>query len=186
LHVQLQGSSDFAQFEIKNRALLLQEQPILWTNSAELKAINAMVFFKDSTIEKIDLTEQASILLELQKDSFYNQITATSLHAYFDTTGNLNLVEALGQAWTIFYPETNKQINDTTVQVQREGLNRLFADHLEIAIAGKEISSITYFDQPEGVFYPMNKIDPKEKKIKNFSWNPTLRPQKIDDLRTKN
>ena len=93
------------------------------------------------------------------------------------------MVEALGQAWTIFYPESKKQLNDTTVQIQREGLNRLYADHLEVSIEGKEVNSITYFDQPEGIFYPMQQIDPKERWIKNFSWNPILRPQTLRDLR---
>lgn len=183
LNSQLQGRADFAQYELKSQELLLQEKPILWTNTAELKAETALIFFKDSSIQQIKLTEQASILMELQQDSLYNQLAAKELNAYFDSTGNLNLVEALGQAWTIFYPESKKQLNDTTLQIQREGLNRLFADHLEVSIAGKEVMSITYFDQPEGIFYPMDQIDPKEKWIKNFSWNPSLRPRKVSDLR---
>jgi hypothetical protein len=54
---------------------------------------------------------------------------------------------------------------------------------LEINIIGKEIVGITYFEQPEGIFFPMDQIDQKERLIKNFSWNPNLRPQKVSDLR---
>jgi len=183
IHPQIQGRADYAQFELKSKELLLQEKPILWTKTAELKADTALVFLKDSSIQRINLTQHASILMELEQDSLYNQLAAKILIAHFDSTGNLNLVEALGQAWTIFYPESKKQLNDTTIQIQREGLNRLFADHLEISILGKEVMSISYFDQPEGIFYPMDQIDQKEKWIKNFSWNPQLRPLKISDLR---
>jgi lipopolysaccharide export system protein LptA len=183
LHPQLQGRSDFAQYELKSQQLFLQEKPILWTNTAELKAEAALILLEDSSIQQINLTTNASIVMELQKDSLYNQLAAKELIAHFDTVGNLNLVEALGQAWTIFYPESKKQLNDTTVQIQREGLNRLYADHLEVSIQGKEVNSITYFDQPEGIFYPMQQIDPKEKWIKNFSWSPLLRPQTLRDLR---
>jgi hypothetical protein len=162
---------------------LLEEQPILWTNTAELKAQQAHIFLKDSSLQKIQLTDKASILMELETDSLYNQLAARELNAYFDSTGQLNFVEALGQAWTIFYPETQKQLNDSTLQIQREGLNRLYSEYLEINIAGKEIVGITYFEQPEGIFFPMDQIDQKERWIKNFSWNPNLRPLKVSDLR---
>jgi lipopolysaccharide assembly outer membrane protein LptD (OstA) len=185
IHPQLQGKADFAKYELKSQEFILQERPILWTNSAELKADTARIWLKDSTIQQIYLKDRASILMELQKDSLYNQLAATELIAHFDSSGNINLVEALGQAWTIFYPESKKQLNDTTIQVQREGLNRLFADHLEVSIEAKEVMSITYFDQPEGIFYPMQQIDPKEKWIKNFSWNPKIRPLKVSDLRSE-
>jgi hypothetical protein len=121
--------------------------------------------------------------MELETDSLYNQLAARELNAYFDSTGQLNFVEALGQAWTIFYPETQKELNDSTLQIQREGLNRLYSEYLEINIAGKEIVGITYFEQPEGIFFPMDQIDQKERWIKNFSWNPNLRPLKVSDLR---
>lgn len=183
LSKHMQGRSDAAQFDIKEEVLLLQENPILWSNTAELKAQSASLSLKDSSIQQIQLDQQASIIIELSKDSLFNQMAAKQLIAHFDSSGNLNFVEALGQAWTIFYPETNKQINDSTLQIKREGLNRLFADHLEVQISGKEITDITYFDQPEGIFFPMNQIDRKEKFIKGFSWQPGLRPQKIADLR---
>jgi lipopolysaccharide assembly outer membrane protein LptD (OstA) len=183
INKNLQGRSDYAQFELKTQELLLEEQPILWTNTAELKAQQAHIFLKDSSLQKIQLTDKASILLELETDSLYNQLAARELNAYFDSTGQLNFVEALGQAWTIFYPETQKQLNDSTLQIQREGLNRLYSEYLEINIAGKEIVGITYFEQPEGIFFPMNQIDQKERWIKNFSWNPNLRPLKVSDLR---
>jgi hypothetical protein len=183
INKNLQGRSDYAQFELKTQELLLEEQPILWTNTAELKAQQAHIFLKDSSLQKIQLTDKASILMELEKDSLYNQLAARELNAYFDSTGQLNFVEALGQAWSIFYPETQKELNDSTLQIQREGLNRLYSEYLEINIAGKEIVGITYFEQPEGIFFPMNQIDQKERWIKNFSWNPNLRPLKVSDLR---
>jgi hypothetical protein len=183
INKNLQGLSDYGQFDLKTQELLLEEQPILWTNTAELKAQQAHIFLKDSSLQKIQLTDKASILMELETDSLYNQLAARELNAYFDSTGQLNFVEALGQAWTIFYPETQKELNDSTLQIQREGLNRLYSEYLEINIAGKEIVGITYFEQPEGIFFPMDQIDQKERWIKNFSWNPNLRPLKVSDLR---
>jgi hypothetical protein len=92
-------------------------------------------------------------------------------------------VDATGQAWTIFYPESEKKINDSIIEVQREGLNRLFAERLFVELEKGEVKQITYFNQPDGIFYPMDRIESKEKRIKGFEWNPRLRPKNALDLR---
>jgi hypothetical protein len=110
-------------------------------------------------------------------------MAAEKIVAHFDSSGALNRVDATGQAWTIFYPISEKKINDTLVQMQREGLNRLFAEKLSIELRAGEVKEITYFDQPDGIFFPMDQIDAKEKYIKGFQWNPGLRPQNAISLR---
>ena len=103
--------------------------------------------------------------------------------ADFDTSGTLYQVTASGNAWTIFFPLTTKKINDTLVEEQREGLNRLIAQKLLVELKQGEVSQITYFDQPDGIFYPMQEIDPKDRWIKGFKWNPSLRPRSAITLR---
>jgi hypothetical protein len=110
-------------------------------------------------------------------------MAAANILALFDTTGNLQSVDATGQAWTIFYPESEKRVNDSIVELRREGLNRLFAERLFVELQKGEVKQITYFDQPDGIFYPMDKIEPKEQRIKGFQWNPLLRPKNVLELR---
>jgi hypothetical protein len=157
--------------------------PILWAQTGELKGEVAQVFFKDSIVEHVELNGHATVLLALPTDSLFNQMAATQIIAHFDTSGTLNRVDATGQAWTIFYPISEKKLNDTLMEMQREGLNRLFAEKLVVELRSGEVKEITYFDQPDGVFFPMGKIDTKEKYIKGFKWNPTLRPQNATTLR---
>ena len=76
-----------------------------------------------------------------------------------------------------------KKLNDTVVQFQREGLNRLFAEKLLVDLKSGEVVQITYFDQPDGIFFPMNKIDGEEKYIKGFKRNPGLRPKSAQEMR---
>ncbi|TAF89096.1 MAG: hypothetical protein EAZ48_01890 [Flavobacteriia bacterium] len=183
LHPDLQGISDSTRFSFEQQVLSMTSHPILWAQTGELKSENAQVFFKDSILEHIELNKKATILLTLQSDSLFNQMAAAKIVAHFDTSGTLNQVDATGQAWTIFYPISEKKINDTLVEMQREGLNRLFAEKLSIALQAGEVKEITYFDQPDGIFFPMNQIDAKEKYIIGFQWNPGLRPQDAITLR---
>jgi hypothetical protein len=59
----------------------------------------------------------------------------------------------------------------------------LFAERLFVELQKGEVKQITYFDQPDGIFYPMDRIEPKEQRIKGFQWNPLLRPKNVLELR---
>jgi lipopolysaccharide assembly outer membrane protein LptD (OstA) len=183
LHPDLQGIGDSTQFSFDTQILTIGVKPILWSHNGELKSQSARVFFKDSILQRIELEQQASVLLELAKDSLYNQIAAKHILATFDSSGVLQDADARGQAWTIFYPVTEKKINDTLVEMRREGLNRLFAERLFVELQKGELRQITYFDQPDGIFYPMKQIEQKERYIKGFEWNPHLRPKNVLELR---
>jgi hypothetical protein len=183
LHPNLQGIGDSTRFSFEDQVLAIKQRPILWSEQGELKGEEAQVFFKDSILEHIELKRKATILFELPTDSLFNQMAAANILALFDTTGNLQSVDATGQAWTIFYPESEKRVNDSIVELRREGLNRLFAERLFVELKKGEVRQITYFDQPDGIFYPMGQIEPKEQRVKGFHWNPLLRPKNALELR---
>ena len=183
LHPDLQGIGDSTLYSFDQQILKIGQSPILWSQNGELKSEEAFVFFKDSTIDHIALNRKANVIFTLPTDSLFNQMSATTILALFDSSGTLSQVEATGQAWTIFYPTNEKKLNDTVVQFQREGLNRLFAEKLLVDLKSGEVVQITYFDQPDGIFFPMNKIDAKEKYIKGFKRNPGLRPKSAQEMR---
>ena len=183
LHPKLQGIGDSTIFSFDQQMLQIGQHPILWSQTGELKSENAQIFFKDSLLDHIALNEKATVLLKLPADSLFNQVAARKILALFDTSGTLSSVDASGQAWTIFYPESEKKANDTLVERRREGLNRLFSERLFIELQNGEVREITYFEQPDGIFFPMDQIDPKERFIKGFQWNPGLRPQNATELR---
>jgi hypothetical protein len=56
-------------------------------------------------------------------------------------------------------------------------MNRLYASELKIYLDSGEIKNITYFDKPDGIFYPMDKINKDEQYISTFKWQPLLRPK---------
>jgi hypothetical protein len=53
---------------------------------------------------------------------------------------------------------------------------------LKIYLDSGEISGITYFDKPDGVFYPMNQIKVEEQFIPGFKWNEMIRPKTWEEL----
>jgi len=65
------------------------------------------------------------------------------------------------------------------------GLNRLYASDLRVFLDSGEVNSITYFDKPDGVFYPMNQIKEEEKFIVGFNWLVSKRPKRPKNIGRK-
>jgi lipopolysaccharide export system protein LptA len=68
------------------------------------------------------------------------------------------------------------------VVIKRMGMNRFYASEIKIYFDSGEVVGVTYYEQPDGVFYPMDKINKEEQFIQNFSTNFALRPKSVEDL----
>lgn len=68
------------------------------------------------------------------------------------------------------------------VVIKRMGMNRFYASEIKIYLDSGEVIGVTYYEQPDGVFYPMDKINKEEQFIQHFSTNFALRPKSVEDL----
>ena len=100
---------------------------------------------------------------------------------YFDSLNQLKKIDVEGNAQTIYYPEEEKK-NDTIIEIQRKGMTRLYSSRIKVYLVQGEFSKVVYAEQPDGVFYPMDKINSEEKYIVGFSWNPQFRPKSLKEL----
>jgi hypothetical protein len=114
--------------------------------------------------------------MEIDSGRYYNQIAGKEIITLFKEN-EIVRSDVKGSAVTIFYPEETQE-DDTLVSIKRMGMNRLYASELRIYLDSGEITGVTYFDRPDGVFYPMDSIKEDEMKVKNFQWNPALRPKR--------
>ena len=78
-------------------------------------------------------------------------------------------------------PEEEEK-TDTAVIVKRMGLNRIFSSDLRVYLDSGEVVGISYINQPDGKFYPIDQINPEEQYLKEFKWNPALRPKTWQEL----
>jgi len=115
--------------------------------------------------------------MELDSGKFYNQLSGREMIAWLKNNELIH-VDLLGNAWTILYPEEEEN-KDSLISKKRMGLNRIFASELKVYLDSGEVTGITYFDKPDGIFFPMDQIKPDEQFIKNFVWNAALRPKNL-------
>jgi len=171
----IQGIADSAFYNNVNGQLTLGKSPIIWSKNAQLKGDTIIVFMKDSIINKALIIGKATAIMELDSGLYYNQLSGRKITARFENN-ELQRADINGNAWTILYPIEETKTDSTYIK-KRLGLNRLYASDLRVSLADSEVRSITYFDKPDGVFYPMGQIKEQEKFIVGFQWLITKRPK---------
>ncbi len=177
---EFQCKADSMVFEQDSNRIELFKNPIVWSNEAELKGRRIRLQVNDSLIEKAFIMQDASIVMEVEKEKYYNQVYGKEITAYFEKKG-IRHANVQGNAITIFYP-VDEEVTDSTIIKKRMGMNRLYSSSLDIKIDSNEIESITYNNEPDGVFYPIDQIKEDEQFVPNFTWKIALRPKKIEDL----
>mgnify|MGYP005988766035 CR=1 FL=1 len=171
----LQGQCDSLVYTKENDRMDMYRKPILWTKKGELKSDTIFVFMKDSLIDRAELFMNATALFEIDSGQYYNQISGKRMKAFF-MDNEVQRVDANGNAQTIYFPEEEEK-TDTALVIKRQGMNRLYASDLRVYLDSGEVVGITYFKQPDGVVYPLNKIPKSEQFVPGFEWNPMLRPR---------
>jgi len=177
---QIQGSCDSLSFIEQVELMTLYISPIIWSENAELKGDSMQIHLKDSLIDHIDIYDNSSVVMELDSGTFYNQISGKDIIALMKK-GKLTQTDVYGSATTIYYPEDEEQ-TDSLLTIKRMGLNKLEASTLTVHLDSGEVTGVTYRTQPNGIFYPIDQMNEKDKWIKNFKWNPLLRPKDFSTL----
>lgn len=173
---QIQAISDSAMYQSKEGLVHLYKQPIVWSKNAELKGDTVRMVLKDSLVEQVVVSGNASTIIAVDTGKYYNQLSGKRIVSYVNDN-EISKAEVKGNAWTIYYPIEEVE-EDSVIVRKRIGMNRLFSSDLVVFLKEGEVDRITYLDKPDGIFFPMDKIDEKEKLIKNFSWNPGKRPKR--------
>ena len=174
-NTSMQAICDSMYFDRVKNVLELHKKPIVWSQNAELKGEKMQIHLNDSLLEKILITENASAIMEIDSGKYYNQLAGKEITAFFKDNALIRS-DVNGNARTIFFPEDEEK-TDTTIVIKRLGMNRLYASDLRVYLDSGEVRGVTYFDKPDGVFYPMDQLNKEEQFISNFMWQAFLRPK---------
>lgn len=175
-----QGKADSISYNEESGELEMFRNPIVWSKESELKGDFISIIVKDSSIHRINISEHSTVIMEVEKGQFYNQIGGKFMVAHFKKD-ELDFIDVKGNATTVFFPIEEK-MTDSAIVRTRIGMNRLYAADLKVYVDSQEVTGVTYIDQPDGVFYPMEKLNKEEQFIQHFSWNPQDRPLSKDDM----
>ena len=177
---KFQCRADSISYTPNEDKMELFHDPIVWSNGVELKGDSMELQLSDSILHKVLIKNKGSVVMSVDDEKLFNQIGGKEIIAYF-RDNDLYRTYVNGNAITIFYPEEETK-TDSTIVKERMGMNRLYSSSLRIDIDSNEVSGITYLDEPDGVFYPIDQINEEEQFIQGFEWKDALRPRSWEDL----
>lgn len=172
----IQGTADSLHYDKPAGFMDMWGSPHFWSHNSELSGDSIRVYVKnDSVIEKVHLRYNAFAANEVDSGNYYNQLAGKEIWAFFKEN-ELVKAQVLANARTVYFP-TDTVKTDTSVVIDRKGMNRIYAADLNVYLDSGEVTGITFIRQPEGIFYPMDQLDPDEQFLQGFTWSPLLRPK---------
>lgn len=153
----------------------MYEKPFVWNEgNRQYSADSIYAVIKDRAMQKASLMSNAFIIVK--EDSLcFDQIRATEMLAYFDTTGALARFDALGEANAVFY------LQEDSVYAT---VNKSAAKMLSARFLNGELDKVYYFDAAKNDGYPVAQMTRDERVLKGFDWQIDACPRGKQDITT--
>lgn len=169
----IQIACDSLAYNDLDSLVRMYERPIVWNESnRQYSADSLFAVLKNQSLQKASLMSNAFIIIK-EDTSCYDQIRATEMLAYFDTTGALSRFDAMGDANAIFY------LQEDSVYAT---VNKSEAKMLSAYFKNGDIDRVYYFESAKNDGYPVAQMTSEERVLKGFSWQPELRPSGRQDV----
>ena len=169
----IQIACDSLAYNDLDSLVRMYERPIVWNESnRQYSADSLFAVLKNQSLQKASLMSNAFITIK-EDTLCYDQIRATEMLAYFDTTGALSRFDAMGDANAIFY------LQEDSVYAT---VNKSEAKMLSAYFKNGDIDRGDYFESATYDGYPVAQMTSEERVLKGFSWQPELRPSGRQDV----
>ena len=151
----------------------MYEKPFVWNEgNRQYSADSIYAVIKDRAMQKASLMSNAFIIVK--EDSLcFDQIRATEMLAYFDTTGALTRFDALGEANAVFY------LQEDSVYAT---VNKSAAKMLSARFLNGDLDKVYYFDAAKNDGYPVAQMTRDERVLKGFDWQIDACPRGKQDI----
>ena len=169
---EIQGKCDSLIYKEKDSLFTLMGNPILWSDTSQFKADTILIYLRRGSIHRIELKGNG-LILNSPDEVFYNQVAGSEIYAYYKS-GEINRVYVYGNAQSVYYVQ-----DDDGAYI---GVNKVDCSKMWMYFKANRVTGVDFFNEPSGIFHPMNKIDHNLVKLAGFKWFGEFRPMQISDL----
>ena len=167
----LQGKCDSLFYSTADSAMRMYGEPVLWSDENQLTSDSIKVITGSKSIRSIDLRGSAFIVSE--EDSLrFNQIRGKMMKGYFQKN-KLYLVNVEGNGQTLYFIKEKDEL---------KAVNRADCSDLRVYLKDNKVDKITFITKPDATLFPLDQVDVKELKLKDFNWKKTDRPLSVKDI----
>ena len=167
----LQGKCDSLVYTLADSSMKLYGNPTIWSEQSQLTADSMKILTGEKSLRSIEL-KSSGFIVSKEDDTHYNQIRGKYMKGYFKKN-DLYLIRVEGNGQTIYYDKEKEKI---------KAVNRADCTNLNIYLKNKKMDKIIFITKPEATLYPLNQVDVKDLKLKDFTWRGKDRPLAIGDI----
>ncbi len=167
----LQGKCDSLVYTLSDSTMNMYKNPTLWSDENQLTADSMKIITGNKSLKTIEL--KGTCFIVSKEDSLrFNQIKGKYMKGFF-TENKLTRINVEGNGQTIYYAKEKETI---------KAVNRADCSDLHIYLKENKIDKITFVTKPDATLYPLEQIDLKDLKLKDFTWRALERPLKFSDI----
>ena len=171
----LQGKCDSLSYAITDSTMKLYGQPTLWSDQNQLTGDSMRVLTGNKSIQAIEI--HGSGFIVSQEDSLhFNQIRGKNMKGFFKNN-EMYRINVTGNGQTIYYAKDKEKEKE-----EIKAFNRADCSDLTIYLKDNKLQHITFITKPDATLYPLDKVDVKDLKLKDFTWRAESRPLTIKDI----
>jgi hypothetical protein len=169
----VQAVCDSLVYHSLDSCMYMFHDPIVWNMGQQLFGDEIRAYMRDSTIERVHVTDNAFSAEQLPDSVHFNQVQSKEMKAFF-RKGVISETHAIDNVLVVYYPMDD---SDSTLI----GLNYTETPLLKMLLENREMKRI-WMDRPTGTLYPMSQIPPQKYKLPQFAWFDYVRPLSRDDI----
>lgn len=167
----MQGKCDSLMYTTVDSTMRLYGNPTLWSAENQLTADSIHVITGSKSLRFIEL-KGTGFIVSSEDSTRFNQIRGKYMKGFFNDN-KLFRVNVEGNGQTIYFAKEKEEI---------KAVNRADCSDLHIFLKDNEIDRIVFITKPDASLYPLDKIDNKELRLKDFKWRIKERPLTFKDI----
>ena len=154
----MQGACDSLSYLTNDSILIMYYNPVIWSGMNQLSADTIRFYIEDSSNIEVHLIKSGFIVSSLFEETEFNQIKGLTITGYIKNQ-ELKRVDVNGNAECLYYI----QEEDSSLV----GINSSATSEMRIFLENNDVTSITFFNSPDGILHPDNMLTPR-KIIRDF------------------
>ena len=173
----LQGKCDSLSYNLTDSLMMMNYDPILWSNNSQLVSDKMHMQMKNRTIDRMYMYTNAFIVSEDSLKNL-NQIKGRDMTAFFEA-GNIRRVDVNGNGESIYFALEGDSV--------LTGMNKTVCSDMVLKFKDKKLQTISFLTNPDASFIPPHELKEPDKRLKGFKWRIDEKPTKQQVLakRTK-
>ena len=172
----LQAVCDSMAYLQTDSTFQLFKKPVVWNADQQAEGDTIYLYMANNKVERTELRSNSYIFNDTKYPKMYNQIKGRDIDAFFKEN-EIQRAVVMGNAESVYYATDDSE--------KFVGLNRAEGARIKMLFENKQVQRIVFYNKPKGAFYPMEKIEEKDRFLDGFSWKEKLRPKSREQLRKR-